>query len=371
MRSRLLKALAAVVAISLVAGVATRAASSPAKKQYRVVLLYPGTENDRTWGNAWADGVKLARQKLGVTISLVGGLETPDQYVAQGAAFGAKGYDLAIVAHGAMHDAAIKLAKQFPKTIWCQAPFEYPKPADQKKDPRNFCAIDIRQNHGSFLGGVVAGLVTKSNKVGAIGGFDFPALTRQLEAFALGARCVNSHVQIARKYINSFTDAGLAKAAAEAFIADGNDVLASMLDQAVAGVLQAARTAGHQVFVIPGYFDSWKLAPTVVLTTILHNIQLVAANLVQRGVQGKIPPYFHFGYGYANFNVGHLAPFHSLGRFVSPSARATLAKIEADIRSGKIKIPDAVSSGPGVPVIATANSSNKINVKSLGCKPVR
>src|SRR5262249_34041941 len=200
-----------------------------------------------------------------------------------------------------------------------------------------------------------------------IGGFDFPALTRQLEAYALGARCVNSHVKVERKYINSFTDAGLAKAAAQAQVGDNADVLASMLDQAVAGVLQAARTAGHQVFVIPGYFDSYKLAPTVVLTTILHNIQKVAVDLVKRGEAGKITPYYHYGYGYANFNVGHLAPFHGLGRFVSPSARATLAKIEAQVKAGKIKIPDAVASGPGIPVIATAGSSDKINVKSLGC----
>src|SRR5581483_7624076 len=111
-------------------------------------------------------------------------------------------------------------AKQFPKTTFCQGTYQ-PTKAQQAAEPPNVCHFDVEQQDGAFLAGVLAGLVTKTNKVGAISGFAFPALTRQPEAFSIGARCVNSKVTFTQKYINSWDDTALAKAAATAMIGDG------------------------------------------------------------------------------------------------------------------------------------------------------
>ena len=82
----------------------------------------------RSWANSWANGVAKAAKDLGVKTTMVGNVETPDQYVAQGSSFAAKGYNLIVFAHGAMDAPAQKLARQFPKVQFVQAPFEFAEP---------------------------------------------------------------------------------------------------------------------------------------------------------------------------------------------------------------------------------------------------
>jgi basic membrane lipoprotein Med (substrate-binding protein (PBP1-ABC) superfamily) len=173
-------------------------------------------------------------------------------------------------------------------------------------------------------------------------------------------------VSFSQKYINSWDDTALAKAAAQAFISNGADVLFSATDQASQGMFQAAEAAPRPTYVIPSYFDSHSQAPKVVLTSVLYNLQGVAADLIKRGTQGKIGPHFFQDYTYKNIGVGKLAPYYGLASAVPASAQAGLAKIKADVLSGKIKIPDETV---GSPAIGTPDSAKKIDVKSLGCHP--
>ena len=45
---------------------------------------------------------------------------------------------------------------------------------------------EIAQHHANFFTGVLAALIAESGHVGALGGYPFPALTRQPETFHLG-----------------------------------------------------------------------------------------------------------------------------------------------------------------------------------------
>ena len=198
--------------------------------------------------------------------------------------------------------------------------------------------------------------------------FAFPALTRQAEAFYLGAKCVNSKVTFEQKYINSWTDPALAKAAAQGFISDGADFILGATDSAVQGAYEAAKGASTPTYVIPSYFDSNKQAPTVVITSVLFNLQGVGYDLVKRFATKTMPPRYFKSYNFKNLGVGTLAPYYGLSGVVTPAARAQLAKIDKGIRNGTIRIPDETV---GKPTIGTEGSAAKINVKSLGCKPVR
>jgi basic membrane protein A len=356
------------LALVAVAAVAAGAATSASKAQYQVAVLFPGTSNDGSWGQAWSEGANAAAKKYNAKVTLVGNLNTPDQYLSQASAFGSKGYNLIIIANGGVGNADLQAAQHFPKTKFVQAPFEFPtKAAEQKRgEPANLGHIDAEQQQGAFLAGALAGLITKTNKVASVNGYAFPALTRQPEAFSLGARCVNSKVSFSQKYINSWDDTALAKAAAQAFISNGADVLFSATDQAAQGMFQAAEAAPRPTYVIPSYFDSHNQAPKVVLTSVLYNLQGVAENLIMLGKQGKIGDHFYKDYTYKNIGVGKLAPFYNLASAVSPEAKAGLAKVTSEVLSGKIKIPDETT---GKPTIGTPNTAAKIDVKSLGCTP--
>jgi basic membrane protein A and related proteins len=360
----LVVALLAIVAV-VVTALSTGTASTAPKAQYSVALLTTGATNNRSWANAWTIGAQKAAKDFKVKLTVVGNLDAPDAYVSQGSSFASKGYNLIIFAHGAMQGPAVKLAKQFPKVEFVQAPFEFKTKAEQvKSEPPNVGHADAEQQYGAFLAGALAGLVTKSNKVGAVYAFPFPALTRQPEAFRLGAECTNPKVQFSQKQTNSFTDAALARSAASSLISGGADVVFAAVDQAVQGVIAAAQSAPHTTYAIPSYFDDHSLGPKVVLTSVLYNLQGVAYDLIKRGVQGKLGPHFYYSYNLKNLRVGELAPYYNLGSVVSSAAKSKLTQIRANVLSGKIRVPDETQ---GSPTIGTLNSAAKISPKSIGC----
>jgi basic membrane lipoprotein Med (substrate-binding protein (PBP1-ABC) superfamily) len=343
---------------------------STAADEYRVALLTTGATNNRSWANAWSDGAKRAQREIkDVKVTIVGNLDAPDQYVSQGSAFAAQGYDLLIFAHGAMVEPANRLARQFPKTKIVQV-FQYKTPAEQRqKGPANVGHVDMEQQHGAFLAGVLAGMITKTNTIATVFAFPFPALTRQPEGFELGARCVNSKVKALQKQTGSFTDAALARAAASSLISGGADVVFSAVDQAVQGIVQAAAQAkGRKVYAIPSYYDSHALNPRVVLTSVLYNLQGVSYDIIKRGKNGQLGDHFFRSYTYRNLRVGELAPFYNLSKEVPAEAKKVLNDIRAKLRSGKIRIPDETI---GTVTIGTPGSAKKIDVKTLGCTPVK
>lgn len=113
-----------------------------------------------------------------------------------------------------------------------------------------------------YLNGLMAGAVTKSGKVGYVGAFPIPELKRHISAFALGVRAVNPKATINVKWINAWFDPAKAREAAEALIAEGNDVLAFTEDTAT--VVQVAGRKGVPSFA--HYSPMYQFAPDHVIS---------------------------------------------------------------------------------------------------------
>lgn len=367
---RLLVVLAAVGLLSAIVIPVVTASTKRPSATYKVALLEIGTPNDGSWGQSWAQGVQSAAKQLtGVQVSIASNLNTPDQYVSAGASYAGKGYNLVLIANGSVADATAKLAKQYPKVEFVQCAYQFKNPADAQKEPPNVGHCDIEQQQSAFFAGILAGMLTKSNFVASVNGFAFPAFTRQPEAFSLGARCVNSKVKFEQKYINTFSDVALAKSATDAFIHDGADIIFDGVDEASPGVYASAKAASHPTYVIGAYFDNHKDAPSVILTSVLYALPGEAVDLIKRGVHGQLTPHFFYDYNFKDFpGAAALAPYYNLGSVVTPAARKELALVQADVKSGKITIPDETI---GSKTVGTPDSAAKINVASLGCKPVR
>jgi basic membrane protein A len=343
----------------------TTTPAANANKNIKVAVLSTGAVNNRSWANSWADGVASAGKNLGVQVTMVGNVETPDQYVSQGSSFAAKGYNLIVFAHGAMDAPAQKLAKQFPKVQFVQAPFEFVDDAARLKEPKNLGHVDFKQEQGTFLSGVLAALVTKTKKLGAVYAFPFPALTRQPEGFTLGARCVDPSIKVVQKATNSFTDAALARAAASSLYNDGADVIISAVDQGVQGVIAAANAGGGGKYVVASYFDDASLGPKVVLTSVLYNLNGVAEDIIKNYTEKKITDNWYKDYTLANGKIGELAPNPALASVVTPEIQKKVDEYKAKIIDGTIKVPDAVTGSPTIG--GKVGSGMTIDQKSIGC----
>jgi len=344
-----------------------------AAADYKVALLTTGALNNRSWANSWADGAEKARDELGVQLEMVGNADAPDQYVSQGSAFAAQGYDLLIFAHGAMHEPAVRVAKQFPDVEVVQVYQHASEQEAKDQDPPNLGHVDPEQGQITFLAGILAGSMTKSNTIGSVYAFPFPALTRQPEAFELGARCVNPQIKALQRRSDSFTDAAAARAAASTVIDQGADFVLSAVDQAVQGVIQATAQAGgggEGPFAIASYFDSNDLNPDAVITSALYGLDKIAYDVIDRGAKGELGEHFAQSYTLDTPQGGSLAPFYEQEELVGQKNIDRLDKVRSMIEDGTITIPDEIVSDPDVAggaTIGKPGAAAKIDVADIGC----
>lgn len=315
-------------------------ASTAAAIDYSVAVLSPGSANDGSWGQATTEGVEQAAAEYGVTIDGKGeNLLTPEEYTQQGTAFAKSGTNLVLMANGSVPQSVTKVATDFPDTTVCGAAMTIP----EAELPKNACTYDPEQQEGAFTAGYLAALTSKSGKLGVVAGFAFPALTRQVEGFTLGARYAKPDIEVQQVYINSWTDVAAAKAAGAAQYADGVDIIFSATDSATQGLFAAAQEAGPGHYVIASYFDTHEQAPDVVLTSVLYNLQGVNKEMINKGINGEIEPTnYRFG---LDFGVGELAPFYNLEDAVPAEAKEKTDTLVAEIKDGSLKVPDTTVLG--------------------------
>jgi basic membrane protein A and related proteins len=129
----------------------------------------------------------------------------------------------------------------------------------------NLGNFEARYHEGTYLGGVAAAKMSRTGKLGFIGGYPVPDIVGPANAFLLGAQSVNPAATCSIIFMNSWEDPGKEKDATLALIAKGCDVLAAMTDSPVAA--QTAEQKGVWSF---GYAsDVRKYAPTRLLTSMI------------------------------------------------------------------------------------------------------
>jgi simple sugar transport system substrate-binding protein len=132
----------------------------------------------------------------------------------------------------------LKVAKSYPNVK-----FEH---ATGYKTAANMSIYDSRTYEGAYLAGVVAGKMTKSNKLGVVASIPIPEVIRNINAFTLGAQSVNPKISTRTVWINKWFDPGKEREGALALIGQGVDVLIQNTDSPAP--LQAAEEKGVMGF---------------------------------------------------------------------------------------------------------------------------
>ena len=135
-------------------------------------------------------------------------------------------------------DPTLKVSKEFP-----DVKFEH---ITGYKRSGNMATGNIRFYEGRYVQGVVAGMMTKSNKIGYLASFPIPEVIQGINAFALGMRSVNPDAEMSIIWVNSWYDPVKEADAAKVHIAEGADILAQHPDSPA--MLQTAEKAGVHGF---------------------------------------------------------------------------------------------------------------------------
>lgn len=219
-------------------------------------------------------------------------------------------------------DALEELAAEYPETIFIHF-------SGNKMNDTNFGNYFGAMEEPRYLAGIVAGMMTKTNKIGYVAAFDYTELLIGINAFTLGAQSVNKDIEVKVVYTNSWYDPANEKAAAEALLAQGCDVLEQHCD--TTGPQIAAEAAG--AYAIGYNMDSRDAAPGAFLTAPIWHHEAFYIEAVQGILDGTWAPESYYG-TMADGYVG----LADLSDLVPSEAKAKVAEVEAKILAGEFPI---------------------------------
>ncbi len=110
----------------------------------------------------------------------------------------------------------------------------------------NVQSIGFKEQEAAFLGGVAAALLTKTNKLGIIGGQRIPPVIRYEVGFRAGVESVNPDCDVVIAYADSFGDPDKGKELAMAQFADGADILFPIAGLTGVGAYSAVKELDKQ-----------------------------------------------------------------------------------------------------------------------------
>jgi len=221
--------------------------------------------------------------------------------------------------------AARKVAKDFPKTSFLMV-------SSGKPQAPNFSVFDNFIQEPAYLSGLVAGGMTKTNKIGMVGGFPIPEVNRLMNAFMAGAKEVNPKVEFSVSFINSWFDPPKAKEASFAMMDKGVDLLYAERF----GVSDPAKE--RKVLAIGNVIDTQPQYPETVVVSALWHMEPSIDRALKLVKEGKFSAEDYGPYSMMKHKGSELAPLGTFEKKVPPEIIAKVKAREAEILSGKFTV---------------------------------
>ncbi|WP_379132707.1 BMP family protein [Paenibacillus sp. sgz500958] len=162
---------------------------------------------------------------------------------------------------------------------------------DSVVDAPNVESVTFSENEGSFLVGVVAGLTTKTNKVGFIGGMESPVIKRFEVGFKAGVLAVNPSAEVTITYAGAYDKPDTGKSLAATLYDAGNDIIFPAAGATGNGVFNEAKSrndaGGAKVWVIGVDKDqSLEFGDDVTLTSMVKRVDEAVKMVSQQVIDG-------------------------------------------------------------------------------------
>ena len=225
----------------------------------------------------------------------------------------------------AVEAAARKVAKDFPKVSFLMG-------SSGKPQAPNFSVFDNYIQEPAYLTGLIAGGMTKTNKIGMVGGFPIPEVNRLMHAFMAGARETNPKVEFSVTFINSWFDPPKAKEAAFAMIDKGADVMYAERF----GVSDAAKERGK--LAIGNVINTQEQYPDTVVASALWNMEPTIDRALKMVKDGKFTAEDYGQYSMMKYKGSELSPLGTFEKKVPAEIVAKVKARQAEILAGKFTV---------------------------------
>jgi len=310
---------------------------------FRVALLTPGPISDAGWNAGAYEGLLRIRDSLDAQVSHVE-TRTPAEFEESFRDFASRGYQL-VFGHGfEFQDAAARVGADYPGTVFITTSGSTVR--------ANVSPMVFRLEEGTYLTGMLAGGMTRSGRLGFIGGIQLPPVEGTYLGFQGGARAVRPGTEVLQAYLGNFEDVAAAKENALAQIRRGADVILHNADAASFGIFQAVRES-RGVFALGANKDQNAVAPDVILASATLDVPhalLLVARMVRDGAFEPGVMYF----GIRDSVVG----------FALNDSLAAAAHVPADLIARIHAARDSIAAGAlDVPRVEFVDDSIPVSVR--------
>lgn len=320
------------LAMGGVAGAASKSTSSASGRHHsltasniKVAILIPGTETDDAYD---ANGARAAKaiKRLGVNVTVATQVSTATQNQTF-AEYAGQGYNLIIGWGGQFSTGAKAEAAQFPKTNFLEVNGE-------DSNGKNLASFDIDQGQWQYVGGYLAGEISKSAVVGWIGGQCYASTIGNELGSKAGVIAANPKAKFIGTYLGTWTTPTKAEQSAETLISRGADVIMGNQNQGWTGIYKAAEShPGTRVI------DEWQsdhqLAPSVIASTVVKTQVRYALSSVRSLLHG------HFAAKHVQYTLRSIGKVPAISKtsLVSKKDYRAAMKAQSKIQAGKVHVP--------------------------------
>ena len=216
-------------------------AAAPAKAEpLKAAWIYVGPVGDAGWSFAHDQGRKAVEAKFGDAVKTTFVEKVPEGADAERVIrdLAQQGNKIIFATSFGYMEPMLKVAADFP-----DVKFEH---ATGYKTAPNMRIYDASFYQDTYMAGVIAAKMTKTNVLGFVGSFPIAEVLRNINAFTLGAQSVNPKITTKVVWVNTWYDPGKESEAAQSLINQKADVLLQNTDSTA--VLQTAEKNGKYAF---------------------------------------------------------------------------------------------------------------------------
>ena len=294
-----------------------------------------GGRGDKSFNDAAYAGLERAQKELGVTFSTLETGEGSDRE-AQMRQLAAGGSQLVFGVGFLFSDDIYGLAQEFPNVKF--ACVDYTVKEGQALPP-NLRALEFKEHEGSFLVGALAALLTKTGKVGFVGGMEIPLIKKFEAGYRAGAKAANPKVEVLVKYAGTtgtaFKDPTKGKELGLAEYNQGADIIFHASGSTGLGVFEAAREKGRLAIGVDS--DQQAEAPGFILTSMVKHVETSVFDSIQDLIKGRWQGGIR-EFGLKEDGVGWV--YDDQNKALIPDAvKAKVDALKAEIVAGRIVVP--------------------------------
>jgi len=303
------------------------------QQKLKVAALLPGSISDASFNAAAYRALERVKKEHGVEYVYQENVPQAE-FEAAFREYAKAGYDV-VIGHGFQFgDAALKVAKSFPKTKFIVTETYV------TQEP-NVASYQTRFGDMGFVAGALAAMMSKTGVVGNASAIPIPVITDYMEGFKVGAKYINPEVKALTTFVGSLSDVAKGKEGTLALIEQGADVVTSTGNENNIGTVLAAKEKG--ALAIGTLSDMHDVAPGTVLVSIMVDFGAGIGRLIGEILNDRFEPK-NYRLGFEEDGSVSLSSFHEFERAIPSEVKQRLNQIIRDIVAEKLKtLPEKTS----------------------------